>query len=161
MSWPKWVKDPYLVEVLFNKENSSSKYSFIHNTTGSSVVMVTSVSLYTRWRYLSQLNWWRKKKVVLYSKPCLKRPLKRRPKIGLHDPLSLNAGREYCRMLSWSILQYIRPTFSYHFLSIFEWPLKTDFTMHGASIKSIHVLLNLSKEFRKKHNISMLCRVSY
>ena len=33
------------------------------------------------------------------SKSCLKRPLKRRPKIGFQVRLSLNAGQKYCRML--------------------------------------------------------------
>ena len=35
-------------------------------------------------------------------------------KIGFQDQLSLNAGQEYCRMLQKSILQYIRPSLSYH-----------------------------------------------
>ena len=34
-----------------------------------------------------------------YSKTCLKLPLKRRSKTGFQDPLSLNAGEKYCRML--------------------------------------------------------------
>ena len=34
-----------------------------------------------------------------YSKTCLKRPLKRRPKIGFQDGLLLNVGQKYCRML--------------------------------------------------------------
>ena len=37
--------------------------------------------------------------VTTYSKTCLKRPLKKRPKIGFHERLSLNAGQKYCRML--------------------------------------------------------------
>ena len=32
-------------------------------------------------------------------KPVLCSLLKRRPKIGFHDQLSLNAGQKYCRML--------------------------------------------------------------
>ena len=35
----------------------------------------------------------------LYSKTCLKRPLKKKTKIGFQDRLWLNAGRKYCRML--------------------------------------------------------------
>ena len=35
----------------------------------------------------------------LYSKTCLKRPLKKKTKIGFQDQLSLNAGQEYGRML--------------------------------------------------------------
>ena len=33
------------------------------------------------------------------SKTCLKRPLKKKTKIGFKDRLSLNAGQKYCRML--------------------------------------------------------------
>ena len=35
-----------------------------------------------------------------YSKTCLKQPLKSRAKIGFQELLSLNAGQNYCRMLS-------------------------------------------------------------
>ena len=34
-----------------------------------------------------------------YSKTCLKRPLKKKTKIGFQDRLLLNAGQKYCRML--------------------------------------------------------------
>ena len=36
---------------------------------------------------------------MMYSKTCVKQPLSKRPKIGLLDQLSLNAGQKYCRML--------------------------------------------------------------
>ena len=49
-----------------------------------------------------------------YSKTCLKWPLKIRLNIGFQDQSLLNAGQKYCRMLSWSILQYFRPSLSYH-----------------------------------------------
>ena len=39
-------------------------------------------------------------------KPVLSGHSKRRPKIEFQDRLLLNAGQKYCRMLSWSILQY-------------------------------------------------------
>ena len=52
--------------------------------------------------------------ICRYSKTCLKWPLKKKTKIGFQDRLSLNAGQKYCRMLSWSILQYFRPSLSYH-----------------------------------------------
>ena len=55
-----------------------------------------------------------KKKNVRYSKTCPKRPPKRRSKIGFQDRLSLSAGQKYCRMLQESILQYFRPSLSYH-----------------------------------------------
>ena len=47
-------------------------------------------------------------------KPVLSDHSKRRPKIGLKDRLSLNAGQKYCRMLQESILQYFGPSVSYH-----------------------------------------------
>ena len=45
-----------------------------------------------------------------YSINCLKRPLKKKTKIGFQDRLSLNAGQKY-----WSILQYCRPSLSFNF----------------------------------------------
>ena len=47
-------------------------------------------------------------------KPALSGHSKRRPKIDFEDQLSLNAGQKYCRMLQESILQYFRPSLSYH-----------------------------------------------
>ena len=52
--------------------------------------------------------------LIIFSKTCLKPQLKRRPKIGFQDRLSLNSGQKYCRMLQESILQYFRPLLSYH-----------------------------------------------
>ena len=46
-------------------------------------------------------------------KPVLSDHSKRRSKSAFQDRLSLNAGQKYCRMLSWSILQYFRPSLSY------------------------------------------------
>ena len=57
------------------------------------------------------------------------------------DSLLLNVGRKYCRMLLRSILQYFRPTLSYHLsfrpfiLSIFEWSLKTGLTVYWTKTK--------------------------
>ena len=42
---------------------------------------------------------------------------KRKTKIGFQDQLSLNAGQKYCRMLQVGILQYFRPSLSYHLSS--------------------------------------------
>ena len=72
----------------------------------------------------------------MYSKTCLKWPLKKKTKHWFQDQLSLNAGQKFCRMLQKSILQYFRHSLSYNmflrplFFSIFEWPLKTGFTVH-------------------------------
>ena len=73
--------------------------------------------------------------VRAYSKTCLKRPLKRRPKIGFQDRLLLNAGQKYCRMLQGehsailSTLIKLPFVFKTFVLSFFEWPLKTGFTV--------------------------------
>ena len=60
---------------------------------------------------------------------------KRRLQIGFQGRLSLNAGQKYCRMLqgehSAILLTFIKLPFviKIFVLSIFEWPLKTDFTV--------------------------------
>ena len=70
-----------------------------------------------------------------YSKTCLKRPLKKKTKIGFQDRLLLNAGQKYCRMLqrehSAVLLTFIKLPFVINtfVLSIFEWSLKTGFTV--------------------------------
>ena len=71
----------------------------------------------------------------VYSKTCLKRPLKKRPKIGFSDLSLLNAGQKNCRMLQWEhsaiLLTFIKLPFVIKIcvVSIFEWPLKTGFTV--------------------------------
>ena len=70
-----------------------------------------------------------------YRKTCLKRPFKKKAKIGFQDQLSLNAGQKYCRMLqrehSAILLTCIKLPFAIKtfVMSIFEWPLKTGFTV--------------------------------
>ena len=60
---------------------------------------------------------------------------KRRPKIGFQDRFLLNACQKYCRMLqeehSAILLTFIKLPFviKIFVLSIFEWPLKTGFTV--------------------------------
>ena len=71
-----------------------------------------------------------------YSKPCVKRPLSKRTKIGFQEQLSLNAGQTYRRMLSGEhsaiLSTFIKLSFviKIFVLSIFEWPLKTGFTLY-------------------------------
>ena len=53
-------------------------------------------------------------------------------KYGFQDLLSLNACQKYCRMLHSAILlTFIKLPFVFNIfvLSIFEWPLKTGFTV--------------------------------
>ena len=73
-----------------------------------------------------------------YSKTCLKWPLKKRTKIGFQDRLSPKEGQKYCRMLSWSILQYFQPSLSYHL------SLRPLFCLHLCDCLR-HVLLYLQK----------------
>ena len=75
------------------------------------------------------------RRLAEYSKTCLKRPLKKRPKMGFSDRFSLNAGQKYCRMLQWEnpaiLSTFIKLPFVIKIcvLSIFEWLLKTGFTV--------------------------------
>ena len=75
-----------------------------------------------------------------YSKTCLKRPLKKKTKIDFQDQVLLKAGQKYCRMLlehSAILLTFIKLPFGFkiHVSSIFEWPLKTGFTVQCARVK--------------------------
>ena len=74
---------------------------------------------------------------TLYTaKTFLKPPLKKKTKIGFQDRLSLNAGQKYCRMLQGEHSAILSTCIKLPFvinifvLSIFEWPLKTGFTVH-------------------------------
>ena len=70
-----------------------------------------------------------------YSKTCLKRPLKKKTKIGFQDRVSLHAGQKYCRMLQGELSAILSTFIKLPFvinifvLSIFEWPPKTGFTV--------------------------------
>ena len=71
----------------------------------------------------------------IYSKTCLKRPLSKGPKMAFQDQLLLNAGQKYCGTLQWehsailSVCIKLPRGFKTFVLSIFEWPLKTGFTV--------------------------------
>ena len=74
-----------------------------------------------------------KKKIInIYSKTCVKRPLKKTKKV-FQNRLSLNAGQTYCRMLqgehSAILSTFIKLTFviKTFVLSIFELPFYTGF----------------------------------
>ena len=51
---------------------------------------------------------------MITVKPVLSGRSKKRPKIVFQDRLSLDSGQKYCRMLQKCILQYFRPSLSYH-----------------------------------------------
>ena len=89
---------------------------------------------------------------MLYSKTCLKQPLKMNTKIGFQDLLLLNAGQKYCRMLQGehsAILSiFIKLPFVIKIcvLSIFEWLLKTGFT-----VLSLYRQMGFSMKVRMVH----------
>ena len=74
-------------------------------------------------------------KIVKYSKTCVKWLFSKRQKIGFQDQLLLNAGQKYCRMLqgehSAILVTFIKLPFTIQIcaFSIFEWLLKTGFTV--------------------------------
>ena len=75
-----------------------------------------------------------RQKQLEYSKTCLKRPLKKKvPIIVFQDPLSLNEGQKYCRMLRafFKISTFIKLTcvIKIFVFFIFEWPLETGFAV--------------------------------
>ena len=78
--------------------------------------------------------------ILIYSKTCLKRSLKKKTKIGFQDRLSFNAGHKCCRMLQLEpyviLLTFIKLPFviTTFYLSIFEWPLKIGFTVNRLSL---------------------------
>ena len=84
------------------------------------------------------------------SKTCAKRPLSKRLEMISQDQLSLYAGQKYCRMLQESMLQYIRPTLSYHLSlrSLFCLFLSGRFTILLAS----KVLQNAPREHSAIHS---------
>ena len=63
-----------------------------------------------------------------YSKICVKQPLSKRQKVVFQDQFSLIVGKG-------SILQYFRPTLSYHlslrvlFCLVFEWSFKAAYSV--------------------------------
>ena len=86
--------------------------------------------------------------VISTVKPVLSNHLKRRPKIGFQYQLSLNAGQKYCRMLqgehSAILLTFIKLPFviKIFILSIFEWPLKTSFTVPKSHVLAHKIIVH-------------------
>ena len=75
------------------------------------------------------------KKEQCTVKPVLNGHSLKDKKLGFEDQLSLNAGQKYCRMLQWEhsaiLSTFIKLLFDIKTfaLYIFEWPLKTGFTI--------------------------------
>ena len=81
-----------------------------------------------------------------YSKTCIKQSLSKRPKIGFQDQLSLNAVQKYCRMLKGSILQYFRPSLSYHL------SLRSLFCLFfSGRFTQVLLYINLHERYRPAH----------
>ena len=77
------------------------------------------------------------------NETSLKRPLKKKTKIGFQNRLSFNAGQKYCRMLegehSAILSTFIKLPFAIKnfVLSTFEWPLKKSFTVLAMAQSSL------------------------
>ena len=94
----------------------------------------------------------RLKKIIFFScldlmmlttvKPDLSGHSKRIPKIGFQDRLPLYAGQKYCRMHSAILSTFIKLPFVFKafILSIFEWLLKTCFTLVQPHSKFLKIL---------------------
>ena len=67
-------------------------------------------------------------------------------KIGFQDPVSLNAGQKYCRMLqgehSAKLSTFIKLplVIKIFVLSIFEWPLKTGFSAFTLKLELVYLM---------------------
>ena len=84
----------------------------------------------------------------MYSKTCLKQPLKNRLNKDHNDKWWLNEGRKYCRMLplehSAILLTCIKleSVMKANFGLLFKWPLKTGFTVSEKLLLFTHIVLN-------------------
>ena len=92
-------------------------------------------------------------------------PLKKNTKIGFQDQLSLNAGQKHCRMLQGEH-SAILPTFmkrpfsiTTFVLYIFEWTLKTGFTIPGFYTWAINFLINKKEEIGEKTFFLSFCLI--
>ena len=99
---------------------------------------------------------------VAYSKTCLKWSLKKKTKMGFKIPLSLNAGQKYCRMRQGSIIQYSRPSLSYHchlgeYSAIRSTVIKLPFVTKGRNMQyfrpSLSYHLSLRGEFCNAYDL--------
>ena len=68
----------------------------------------------------------------------------------------------YYRMLQESILPYLRPSLSYHmslkslFLSTFEWPLKTGFTVYLYQCEKLIFVMKILQVQRKSRDVELM-----
>ena len=92
-------------------------------------------------------------KVTYTVKPVLSSHSKRTPKLFFQYGLSLNAGQKYCRMLqgehsemlsSFIKLPFVFKTFV---LFIFEWPLKTGFTVSQIYLLKLKLIVSYRTEY--------------
>ena len=85
----------------------------------------------------------------------------KKTEIGFQDRLSLNAGQKYCRMLqgehSAILSTFIKLPFVIKIcvLSIFEWPLKTSFTVF-LPLKVVLILANSADPDEMQHMLHFI-----
>ena len=89
--------------------------------------------------------------MIIYSKTCLKRPLKKKTKMGFKTDFCLMQVKSIAECSPWSILQYFRPSLSYllsiRFLfCLLEWPLKTGFTVHRNDLFPVLISVSGDKD---------------
>ena len=115
---------------------------------------------------------------MMYSRACLKRPLKKNTKIGFQDRLSLNAGQKNCKMLqgehSAILLTFIKLSLSIKtlcciFLSgrfrqvlLYTYQLQCSFPFYSSPILLLQKLLsNLNRNFIIFHFLKVLLTLFY
>ena len=82
----------------------------------------------------------------MYSKTGIKLPLLKRQKLVFTTNYRLVQVKSIAECSKGSILQYFRPSLSYHYvikifvLSIFEWPFYTGFTVDDSIQEKNHVI---------------------
>ena len=92
---------------------------------------------------------------IKYSKTCLKQPLRKKAK-NWFSRLLVNAGQKYCRMLQGEHSAML--SLSHHdlVLSMFEWPLKTGFTVWCISVpEEVFILANSADPDEMPLNVAL------
>ena len=107
-----------------------------------------------------------------YSKTCFKRPLKKNTKLVFNTDYRLMQVQSIAECSNGSILQYFRPSFSYHFplrplfCLLLEWPLKTGFIVFEMNLHAVNALkfrtpvachTSLDKQCRPKSDLGSHC----
>ena len=115
-NWQILMKHGLCLYVSINLVKFEDDIFCIYYTGVEHLICDIIVSILWPWPYWSlyPLWWYYFHQLCVYSKTVLSSHSKWRPQIGFQDRLSLIAGQKYCRILQESILQYFRPSLSYH-----------------------------------------------